>query len=225
MNERELKDELYREFTRIGKCLSSPKRLEILDVLTQGPKSVEAISKITSMSIANVSQHLQTLHHAKLVDYKKRGNFVIYEIADPAVLHFLDSLYGLSEKQLIEVQHIKNEFLGQLSDIEELSFEELMSRMEAGEVTLIDVRPQDEYEAAHIPGAISIPIEELAEQLHVLPEKAKDVAYCRAPHCLMSDKAIEILKSKGIDAARLSKRVQDWEAFTNKRNSEEQAIS
>lgn len=225
MNERELKDELYKEFTRIGKCLSSPKRLEILDVLTQGPKSVEAISKITSMSIANVSQHLQTLHHAKLVDYKKRGNFVIYEIADPAVLHFLDSLYGLSEKQLIEVQHIKNEFLGQLSDIEEVSFEELMSRMEAGEVTLIDVRPQDEYEAAHIPGAISIPIEELAEQLHVFSEKAKVVAYCRGPHCLMSIKAIEMLKSKGIDAARLSKRVQDWEAFTNKRNSEEQAIS
>lgn len=225
MNERELKDELYKEYTRIGKCLSSPKRLEILDVLTQGPKSVEAISKITSMSIANVSQHLQTLQHAKLVDYKKRGNFVIYEIADPAVLYFLDSLYGLSEKQLIEVQHIKNEFLGQLSDIEEVSFEELMSRMEAGEVTLIDVRPQDEYEAAHIPGAISIPIEELAEQLHVLPQKAKVVAYCRGPHCLMSVKAIEILKSKGIDAARLSKRVQDWEAFTNKRNSEEQAIS
>lgn len=225
MNERELKDELYKEYTRIGKCLSSPKRLEILDVLTQGPKSVEVISKITSMSIANVSQHLQTLHHAKLVDYKKRGNFVIYEIADPAVLHFLDSLYGLSEKQLIEVQHIKNEFLDQLSDIEEVSFEELMSRMEAGEVTLIDVRPQDEYEAAHIPGAISIPIEELAEQLHALPAKAKVVAYCRGPHCLMSIKAIEILKSKGIDAARLSKRVQDWEAFTNKRNSEEQAIS
>lgn len=225
MNERELKDELYKEYTRIGKCLSSPKRLEILDVLTQGPKSVENISKITSMSIANVSQHLQTLHHAKLVDYKKRGNFVIYEIADPAVLHFLDSLYGLSEKQLIEVQHIKNEFLGQLSEIEEVSFEELMSRMEAGEVTLIDVRPKDEYEAAHIPGAISIPIEELAEQLHALPAKAKVVAYCRGPHCLMSIQAIEMLKSKGIDAARLSKRVQDWEAFANKRNSDEQAIS
>ncbi|MNO48407.1 putative HTH-type transcriptional regulator [compost metagenome] len=220
MNERVLRDELFKEFARIGKCLSSPKRLEILDVLVQGPKSVENISKMTSMSIANVSQHLQTLHHAKLVDYKKRGNFVYYELADPSVLHFLDSLYGLSEQQLIEVQHIKKEFLGQLSGVEEVSMEELQSRMEAGKVTLIDVRPRDEYEAAHIQGAVSIPIEELADQLASLPEDTKVVAYCRGPYCLMSVRAIELLKSKGIDAARLDKRVQDWNAFINHLNNE-----
>ncbi|KOP68325.1 ArsR family transcriptional regulator [Bacillus sp. FJAT-18019] len=224
MNERDFKDNLYKEFTRIGKCLSSPKRLEILEVLTQGPKSVEAISKVTSMSIANVSQHLQTLHHAKLVANKKRGNFVIYELADPAVLHFLDSLYRLSEKQLIEVQHIKKQFLDQLSDIEEVSLEELLSRMEAGEVTLIDVRPKDEFEAAHIPGAISMPIEELAEQLNSLPVKSKIVAYCRGPYCLMSVKAIELLKSRGLDAARFSMRVQDWDAITTMPTGEEEVI-
>ncbi|WP_223067074.1 ArsR/SmtB family transcription factor [Paenibacillus caui] len=211
MNERDFKDELFKEFARIGKCLSSPKRLEILDILTQGPKSVERISTMTSMSVANVSQHLQILHHAKLVDYKKHGNFVYYELADSAVFHFLDSLYGLSEKQLVEVQRIKDEFLGQLSDIEEVSMEELLNRMEEGKVTLIDVRPKDEYEAAHIPGAISIPIEELADQLATLPADAKVVAYCRGPYCLMSVKAIEFLKSKGFDAARFDKRVQDWD--------------
>ncbi|WP_110932853.1 ArsR/SmtB family transcription factor [Paenibacillus bouchesdurhonensis] len=213
MNERYFKDELFKEYARVGKCLSSPKRLEILDVLVQGPKSVESISKMTSMSIANVSQHLQTLHHAKLVDSKKQGNFVFYELADPAVLHFLDSLYGLADKQLIEIDHIKNEFLGQLSDVEEISMKELLKRMEAGEVTLIDVRPKDEYDAAHIPGALSMPMEELAEQLASLPASARVVAYCRGPYCLMSIKAIELLKSKGIQAARLGKRVHDWNAF------------
>lgn len=220
MNERDVKDGLYREYTRIGKCLSSPKRLEILDVLTQGPKSVEAIAKITSMSIANVSQHLQTLHHAKLVDYKKQGNFVFYELADPAVLHFLDSLYGLSEKQLMEVQHIKNEFLDQLSEVDEVSMEELMQRMEAGDVTLIDVRPKDEYETAHIPGAISLPIEELAKQINTLSTSTRIVAYCRGPYCLLSLKAIEILKANGFQATRLSKRVQDWNILMKRKTVE-----
>lgn len=150
MNEREFKNVLFTEFSRIGKCLSSPKRIEILDVLTQGPKSVERISQITSMSIANVSQHLQSLYYAKLVDYKKRGNFVYYELADPAVLHFLNSFYDLSEKQLIEIQHIKDQFMGQFLEVEAVSMDELLSRLESGEVTLLDVRPNDEYEAAHI---------------------------------------------------------------------------
>ncbi|WP_054955216.1 ArsR/SmtB family transcription factor [Paenibacillus dakarensis] len=220
MKERDFKDELFKEIARIGKCLSSPKRLEILDVLVQGPKSVESISKLTSMTVANVSQHLQTLHHAKLVEYKKQGNFVIYELADPAVLNFLDSLYGLSEKQLTEVQHIKNEFLGQKPDAEGVSMEELEQLIESGEVTLIDVRPRDEYDAAHIPGAISIPIEELAEQFISLPTNNKVVAYCRGQYCLMSIKAIELLKQKGIEAAHLDKGVHDWNTFINNKSKE-----
>lgn len=216
MNEREFKDGLFTEFARIGKCLSSPKRLEILDVLTQGPKSVEGISKITSMSIANVSQHLQTLYYAKLVDFRKRGNYVFYELADPSVLHFLNSLYGLSEKQLIEVKHIKEQFMGQFSDVEGISMDELVKRIESGEVTLLDVRPKDEYEAAHIPGAVSIPIEELAEQLSALPQDTKIVAYCRGPYCLMAIRAIELLKAQGYDAGRLDKSVHEWNDYVNK---------
>lgn len=140
VNERDFKDGLFTEYARIGKCLSSPKRLEILDILIQGPKSVEVLSKMTSMSVANVSQHLQTLYQAKLVQSKKQGNFVYYELSDSSVLHFLNSLYDLSEKQLIEVQHIKEQFLGQFSDVEGVTMEELAMRMEKGEVTLLDVR-------------------------------------------------------------------------------------
>ncbi|MEK5237559.1 metalloregulator ArsR/SmtB family transcription factor [Paenibacillus sp. FSL L8-0470] len=216
MNEREFKNVLFTEFSRIGKCLSSPKRIEILDVLTQGPKSVERISQITSMSIANVSQHLQSLYYAKLVDYKKRGNFVYYELADPAVLHFLNSFYDLSEKQLIEIQHIKDQFMGQFLEVEAVSMDELLSRLESGEVTLLDVRPNDEYEAAHIPGAISLPIEELADQLSALPQDTKIVAYCRGPYCLMAIKAIELLKAQGFDAYRLDKSVHEWNDYVGK---------
>lgn len=216
MNEREFRDGLFTEFARIGKCLSSPKRLEILDVLTQGPKSVESISKMTSMSIANVSQHLQTLYYAKLVDFKKHGNYVFYELADSAVFHFLNSLYGLSEKQLIEVQHIKEQFMGQFTDAEGITMDELSKRLESGEVTLLDVRPTDEFEAAHIPGAISIPIEELAEQLSALPQDTKIVAYCRGPYCLMAIRAIEMLKAQGYDAGHLDKSVHDWNDYVKK---------
>ncbi|AIY09982.1 ArsR/SmtB family transcription factor [Paenibacillus polymyxa] len=213
MNERDFKDGLFTEYARIGKCLSSPKRLEILDILIQGPKSVEVLSKMTSMSVANVSQHLQTLYQAKLVQSKKQGNFVYYELSDSSVLHFLNSLYDLSEKQLIEVQHIKEQFLGQFSDVEGVTMEELAMRMEKGEVTLLDVRPRDEYETAHIPGAVSVPIEELAEQLSLLPADSKIVAYCRGPYCLMAVRAIELLQAHGFKARHLDKSVHDWNDF------------
>ncbi|AHM64309.1 ArsR family transcriptional regulator [Paenibacillus polymyxa SQR-21] len=213
VNERDFKDGLFTEYARIGKCLSSPKRLEILDILIQGPKSVEVLSKMTSMSVANVSQHLQTLYQAKLVQSKKQGNFVYYELSDSSVLHFLNSLYDLSEKQLIEVQHIKEQFLGQFSDVEGVTMEELAMRMEKGEVTLLDVRPRDEYETAHIPGAVSVPIEELAEQLSLLPADSKIVAYCRGPYCLMAVRAIELLQAHGFKARHLDKSVHDWNDF------------
>lgn len=214
-DERTLKDMLYQEFARIGKCLSSPKRLEILDLLSQGPKSVEGIAKNTEMTVANVSQHLQTLHNAKLVNFKKQGNFVIYELADQAVLDFMATFRQLSEKQLVQVQQIKKEFLNNHFDLEGLPLPELKKRMENGEVLLLDVRPKEEYEVAHIPGAVSMPIEELEDQLESLPAKLDVVAYCRGPYCLMSVEAVELLKEKGIHAFRLEKSVQDWKQFIN----------
>lgn len=214
--ERFLKDMLYQEFARIGKSLSSPKRLEILDLLSQSPKSVEGLAKNTGMSVANVSQHLQTLYNARLVSYKKKGNFVIYELATPAVSNFLYSLHKLSEKQLVQVQQIKQEFLSSHFELEEMSLLDLKVKMENGEVLLLDVRPKEEYEEAHISGAISMPVQELEEKLTALPENLDVVAYCRGSYCLMAVEAVKILKSNGFHAFRLEKSVQDWKEFVEK---------
>ncbi|MEW9501794.1 ArsR/SmtB family transcription factor [Jeotgalibacillus marinus] len=214
LNERNLKDLLYQEFARIGKSLSSPKRLEILDLLSQGPKSVDALAKITTMSVANVSQHLKTLFNSRLVKFKKEGNYVIYELADEVISDFLNSLHALSEKQHMQVQQIKEEFLNNQLGIEGITLSELKDRMDKGEVLLLDVRLKEEYEKAHIPGAVSIPIEELEDKLSSLPANCNVVAYCRGPYCLMSAEAVEILKAKGITAFRLEDGVREWQQLT-----------
>ncbi|MGE7985534.1 ArsR/SmtB family transcription factor [Lysinibacillus fusiformis] len=211
MHERQLKDLLYQEFTRIGKSLSSPKRLEILDILSQGPKSVDALAKSTDMSVANVSQHLKTLFNARLVKFSKEGNFVIYELADEVIAKFLTTLHALSEKQLIQVQQIKEEFFNEHLGIEGVTLSDLVTRMDKGEVLLLDVRPKEEFEQAHIPGAVSMPIEKLEEQLATLPTHVDIVAYCRGPFCLMSAEAVKMLKAKGIKAFRLEEGVLDWQ--------------
>lgn len=215
-DERNLKDLLYQEFARIGKSLSSPKRLEILDLLSQGPKSVEALAKATAMSVANVSQHLQTLANSRLVKFTKKGNYVIYELADVMISDFLASLHRISEKQLVQVQQIKQEFLNNQLGMEGVTLPELKERMEKGEVLLLDVRPKEEYEEAHIPGAVSVPIEELEQKLSSLPTNYNVVAYCRGPYCLMAVKAVEMLKAKGVKAFRLEKSVHDWKQFMEK---------
>lgn len=214
--ERNLKDLLYQEFARIGKSLSSPKRLEILDLLSQGPKSVDALAKTTSMSIANVSQHLKTLFNSRLVKFKKEGNYVIYELADEVISNFLSSLHTLSEKQLVQVQQIKEEFLSDRLGIEGITLLELKDRIDKGKVLLLDVRPREEYEKAHIPGAVSIPIEELEEKLSSLPTNYDVIAYCRGPYCLMSAEAVEILKAKGIHAFRLEAGIRNWKQMMEK---------
>ncbi|WP_339230978.1 metalloregulator ArsR/SmtB family transcription factor [Oceanobacillus sp. FSL K6-2867] len=213
MNERNLRDLLYQEFARIGKSLSSPKRLEILDLLSQGPKSVEALSKATTMSVANVSQHLQTLNNARMVKFRKDGNYVIYELADDVIADFINSLHKLSEKQFVQVQQIKQEFLNANTGMDGISLAELNERMKQGEVLLLDVRPKEEYENAHIPGAVSMPMEDLKEKLDSLPTNREVVAYCRGTYCLWSAEAVELLRSKGIHAYHLEKSVQEWNEF------------
>ncbi|RTR36435.1 ArsR family transcriptional regulator [Robertmurraya yapensis] len=213
MNERDLKNLLYQEFARIGKSLSSPKRLEILDILSQGPKSVEALSKATVMSVANVSQHLQTLANSKLVKFQKKGNYVIYELADSAILDFLTSLHNLAENQFAHIQQIKQEFLNANLGMDGVSLLELNERMAKGEVILLDVRPIEEYEEAHIPGAVSMPIEELKEKLSSIPSNVDVVAYCRGRYCLMSVEAVELLRANGVNAFRLEEGVNDWKMF------------
>lgn len=170
------------------------------------------------MSVANVSQHLQTLANSRLVRFQKKGNYVIYELADAAISDFLASLHTLSEKQFVEVQQIKQEFLNANLGMDGVSLSELKDRMEKGEVLLLDVRPKEEYEKDHIPGAVSAPIEELREKLASLPTNCDIVAYCRGPYCLMSAEAVELLQSNGINAYRLENSVQDWNQFQDHLN-------
>ncbi|TMV46835.1 metalloregulator ArsR/SmtB family transcription factor [Paenibacillus mesophilus] len=211
--DRKWKDQLYEQFARIGKCLSSPKRLELIDLLAQAPKSVDQLAKSTGMSVANVSQHLQTLLESRLVRFTKKGNYAIYELAELAVADFMVSLHRLSEKQLAEIQRLKTDILRHHESVECIALEELMERMEKGEVLLLDVRPEDEYAMGHIPGAISIPIEELEKHLASLPVHKEIVAYCRGPYCLMSAQAVQILRSKGIQASRLEEGVHEWHHY------------
>ncbi|MDM5233994.1 ArsR/SmtB family transcription factor [Lysinibacillus pakistanensis] len=211
MDERNLKDLLYQEFARIGKCLSSPKRLEILDILSQGPKSVEALAKNTDMSVANVSQHLKVLFNARLVIFEKEGNFVFYELANEIIADFLTTFHALSENQLSQVQQIREEFLNNQLGLDGITLTDLASRMDKGEVLLLDVRPKEEYEKAHIPGAVSIPIAELEAHLASLPTNCDVVAYCRGPYCLMSAEAVKILKASGINAFRLEEGFRKWQ--------------
>nr|WP_242693654.1 metalloregulator ArsR/SmtB family transcription factor [Staphylococcus nepalensis] len=216
INERNLRDLLYQEFSRIGKSLSSPKRIEILDLLSQGPKTVESLAKATEMSVANVSQHLQTLNNSKMVRFKKEGTYVVYELSDHIIGEFISSLHSLSEKQYPQVQQIKQDFLNANKSVEEVSLDELNNKMENGEVLLLDVRPYAEYERAHIPGAVSMPLEELKEKADSLPANRDIVAYCRGAYCLMSVRAVELLQSKGVNAYHLEKNVQDWNEFHSK---------
>ncbi|QVY62572.1 ArsR/SmtB family transcription factor [Cytobacillus gottheilii] len=214
-NERNLKDLLYQEFARIGKSISSPKRIELLDLLSHGPKTVEALTIATTMSVANVSQHLQTLSNSKLVKSKKKGNYVIYELVDVGVIEFLNSLRTLSENQLVEVQKIKQEFMNSHLDVNGVSLEELKEKMESGEAILIDVRPIEEFNESHIPGAVSMPIKELAEKLASLPKNCEVVAYCRGCYCLMAVEAVQLLNSHGYNAFRLDKDVNEWNQFAD----------
>jgi len=210
---REFKDEIYRQFARIGKCLSSDKRLELMHLLTQGPKSVEKLAQVTDMSIANVSRHLQILLDANLVKFNKKGTYVIYSLASPDISGFLTSLWRICETQLAEITRIKTDFLNQFDHLETLSFAEVMNKMEEGAIILLDVRPYEEFETNHIPGAVSVPIEKLHNYLKDLPKNMQIAAYCRGPYCVYSAQAVEDMRREGFTAFRLEEGVLGWQEY------------
>jgi ArsR family transcriptional regulator len=207
---RVFKDSVYAQLARIGKAISSPRRLEILDILMQGSKTVETIARETDMSVANTSQHLQTLLESRLVEYEKRGVYSYYKLADRTVANFIISLQLLAEKRITELQKLREEIYTNRDNIEQIKMSELIVRMKKGNVTLIDVRPKEEYEVMHIPGANSIPIEDLEKHLATLPINQEIVAYCRGRCCLLSVEAVEILRAHGFKAVRLEASVQEW---------------
>jgi rhodanese-related sulfurtransferase/biotin operon repressor len=203
---------IYDQFARIGKAVSSPKRLELLDLLCQRPQSVEELARETGMSIANTSQHLQVLRGARLVEADKQGLHVVYQLADEQVSHFYYTIQNLAEARLAEVEQITRQFLEKRDAMEPVSDQELLRRVRNGEVTVVDVRPLEEYRAGHIPGAVSVPLPDVRKRLSELPREREIVAYCRGPYCVMAIEAVEVLRKKGFRAYRMGHGVTDWRA-------------
>ncbi len=204
--------QLYEQLARLGKAVASPARLELLDLLCQGPRSVEILAKEAGLSIANTSQHLRVLHGARLVESEKAGLFVTYRLADPAVCDFFQSLRSLGEKRLAEVDAILRRFREAPETLEPVEKDTLLNRIRSGEVILLDVRPEEEYRAAHLPFAISAPLSDLDSVLGKLRRRKPIVAYCRGPYCVLAKEAVKILRAKGFRAVRLEDGVPEWRA-------------
>ena len=207
-----LKAAIYEQIARIGQATASPSRLELLDLLSQGPRTVEALAQQTGQSVATTSHHLQVLRRARLVDGEKAGLYVTYRLADPHVGDFFLELRQLAESRLAEVHQVTRQYLEQRGALEPVDNEELVRRVHAGEVTVIDVRPREEYVAGHIPGAISVPLADLPKRLRDLRKRRDIVAYCRGPYCVMSLDAVDLLRRKGFRAQRLEHGVVEWRA-------------
>jgi rhodanese-related sulfurtransferase len=210
---RKFKDAIYEQFSRIGKAVSSPKRLELLDLICQSEKTVETLSRESGLTVANTSQHLQTLKAARLIEAEKDGLYVKYRLADEMVCEFFRSMRILAENRLAEVDMIKRRFLEGREGMEPVNREDLLKRVVEGGVTVLDVRPADEYRTGHIPGALSVPLGHLKEILSQLPKDQEIVAYCRGPYCVLAVQAVELLREKGFKAVRLEESVQDWRAM------------
>lgn len=204
------KDAVFEQFARIGKAVSSAKRLELLELLSQGERSVEVLAKEANLTVANTSQHLQVLRTARLVEAEKNGLYVTYRLADEQVGQFLRSVCQLGESRLAEVEQLKRRFINGEDDMESVDRVALLVRVQEEAVIVLDVRPAEEYQAGHIPGAVSIPLKELEQRLSELPRDQEIVAYCRGPYCILATEAVEILKSKGFHAVLLEDGFSEW---------------
>jgi len=207
---REFKDQLFEQFARIGKSLSNGRRLEILELLAQGHHSVEEVARKVELSVANASQHLQVLRKSNLVSVKREGLYAHYSLAGNDVLQLWISMRQLGEKHLADIRQLVESYLSSREQLEPISCEELLKRLNEKSVFMLDVRPFEEYEAGHIPGARSIPLAELTARLREIPKKREVVAYCRGPYCVFADSAVSILTSKGYRAARLEEGFPEW---------------
>ena len=207
---RRFKDSVYEQFARVGKAVASPRRLELLDLLCQGPRTVEELARQAGQSLANTSHHLQVLRAAQLVDAERDGLFVTYRLADAEVYSFFGALRGMAESRLAEVEQVRREFLESRGAMEPIERAELLDRVSRGEVTVLDVRPVEEYLAGHIPGAVSVPLGELAGYLDQLPKDREVVAYCRGPYCVLALDAVDLLSEHGFRATRLEDGIAEW---------------
>jgi rhodanese-related sulfurtransferase/DNA-binding transcriptional ArsR family regulator len=209
-SEREFKDQIYDQFSRIGKALGNARRLELLDLLVQGEHSVEALARETDMSVANTSQHLKHLRSTRLVESRRDGVKIYYRLADENVFAIIRALRQLSENRLAEMDRVLDHFLADRREMPSISFSKLIAEIEDDRTVILDVRPQVEYRTAHIPGAVSIPIEELEERVHEFPDENRIVVYCRGRYSVLSDKAVKLLLAKGYNAYRLEEGLPEW---------------
>jgi len=210
MSHRELKDPLYEQFARIGHAVASPKRIELLDLLSQGEKTVETLADQSAMAVKNTSAHLRVLRQARLVETRRDATFVYYRLAADDVYRFVRDLESLGRSRLAEVEQVANLYIDGRDELEPVSIKELRRRMREGDITVIDVRPEQEYLAGHIPGALSIPVAQLKRRLGEIPKSNDVVAYCRGPYCVYSVEAVGILRKQGYRARRASEGLPHW---------------
>lgn len=210
MSEQNFKSDLFDQFARIGKALSSGKRLEMLEFLAQGERSVEPLARLTGLSVANTSQHLQQLRQVGLVTARKEGLYVHYRIAGDGIVRLLATLRAVGEENLADVNRLVKIFLESKDDLEPVPATELWQRVKQGLVTVLDVRPPEEYAQGHIRGAINVPLTELKKWLHHLPANQEVVAYCRGPYCVLAYEAVQVLRKKGVKARRMEDGYPEW---------------
>jgi rhodanese-related sulfurtransferase/predicted transcriptional regulator len=209
MTHRQFKDRLYGELARLGKALSNPHRLEMLELLAQGERTVESLATELELSLANVSQHLQALKHAALVESRKQGLFVHYRLADPEVFELSKVIRSVAARRLADFDRVVREHFSR-RDEDAVGVDELLKLARSNKVVVVDTRPASEYVSGHIAGAISVPVDELHRRLKELPKSKDYVAYCRGPYCVYADRAVEILRASGRRARRLVEGFPEW---------------
>ena len=206
------KRDVFANLARVGTALSSPTRIEFLELLAQAERSVEQLATLTGTTVANTSQHLQRLRQAGLIVGRKVGLFVFYRLAGDEVVQMLSAMSRVGEAYVAEVEQIVRLYFARKDELEPVPAKELLERARKGLVTVLDVRPPEEFAAGHVPGAINIPVHELEKRLKDLPRRKELVAYCRGPYCLMSYEAVSILRKKGLKARRLEAGLPEWRA-------------
>lgn len=201
---------IHEQIARLGKSFSSAARLQIIHMLSQAPRTVEVLAEAIDQSTANTSHHLQKLRETRLVEAERDGVHMIYRLAGDDVAQVYRALRELGEERLLELREFLRELADDSDELVDHDAEELLDRARRGEVTVLDVRPVEEFEAGHLPGAVSVPLEQLEEKIEQLPEDREIVAYCRGPYCALSKEAVEKLRREGFEATRLTEGVPDW---------------
>ncbi len=209
---RAVKNHLYEQVARIGKALASPKRLELIELLCQGEKTVETLAAQSEISVKLASAHLKELRQARLVETRRQGKYVLYRLAGTGVADLWVSLRGEAEERLVELQMALASLVEHGSDLQGVDRDDILRRAAAGDVVVLDVRPQEEFAAAHLPHARSLPVDELRKRIAELPKDVPVVAYCRGPFCLMARDAVELLRQQGYRAFHLTDGVAEWRA-------------